>query len=127
MILLDTNVIIDLLNNEDDSRWDLLNQEDCVICGIVISELYSGIRSNKEEKAVELFVNSLDCLSVEEGDWQKIGQLISHFKKNGLSVPFQDAVLAYLSIKYGCKILTLDKHFSMMKVLDDRIGLWEVC
>lgn len=127
MILLDTNVIIDLLNNEDDSRWDLLNQEDCVICGIVISELYSGIRSKKEEKAVELFVNSLDCLSVEEGDWQKIGQLISHFKKNGLSVPFQDAVLAYLSIKYGCKILTLDKHFPMMKVLEARIGLWEVC
>ena len=127
MILLDTNVIIDLLNNEDDSRWDLLNQEDCVICGIVISELYSGIRSKKEEKAVELFVNSLDCLSVEEGDWQKIGQLISNFKKNGLSVPFQDAVLAYLSIKYGCKILTSDKHFSMMKVLDDIIGLWEVC
>ena len=127
MILLDTNVVIDLLNNEDDSRWDLLNQEDCVICGIVISELYSGIRSKKEEKAVELFVNSLDCLSIEEGDWQKIGQLISNFKKNGLSVPFQDAVLAYLSIKYGCKILTSDKHFSMMKVLDDIIGLWEVC
>ena len=116
MILLDTNVIIDLLNNEDDSRWNLLNQEDCVICGIVISELYSGIKSKKEEKAVELFVNSLDCLSVEEGDWQKIGQLIFNFKKNGLSVPFQDAVLAYLSIKYECKILTLDKHFPMMKV-----------
>ncbi|MEE0998282.1 MAG: PIN domain-containing protein [Treponemataceae bacterium] len=48
MILLDTNVIIDLLNNEDDSRWNLLNQEDCVICGIVISELYSGIKSKKE-------------------------------------------------------------------------------
>lgn len=127
MILLDTNVIIGLLNNEDDSRWNLLNQEDCVICGIVISELYSGIKSNKEEKAVELFVNSLDCLSVEEGDWQKIGQLISNFKKNGLSVPFQDAVLAFLSIKYDCKILTSDKHFLMMKVLDDRIGLWEVC
>ena len=127
MILLDTNVIIDLLNNEDDSRWNLLNQEDCVLCGIVISELYSGIKSKKEEKAVELFVNSLDCLSVEEGDWQKIGQLISNFKKNGLSVPFQDAVLAFLSIKYNCKILTSDKHFPMMKVLDDRIMLWEVC
>ena len=49
MILLDTNVIIDLLNNEEDSRWDYLSQEDCVICGIVISELYSGIRGKKEE------------------------------------------------------------------------------
>lgn len=25
MILLDTNVIIDLLNNEEDSRWDYLS------------------------------------------------------------------------------------------------------
>lgn len=27
MILLDTNVIIDLLNNEEDSRWNYLSQE----------------------------------------------------------------------------------------------------
>ena len=59
MILLDTNVIIDMLNNEDDSRWNFLLQEECVICGVVISELYSGIRSKKEEKAIEVFVNSL--------------------------------------------------------------------
>ena len=100
MILLDTNVIIDLLNNEDDSRWDLLNQEDCVICGIVISELYSGIRSKKEEKAVELFVNSLDCLSVEEGDWQKIGQLISNFKKKRVvcSIPRRSFSLSFNKI-----------------------------
>lgn len=55
MILLDTNVIIDLLNNEDDSRWNFLSQEDCVICGIVISELYSGIREKKKQK-------QLNCL-----------------------------------------------------------------
>ena len=53
MILLDTNVIIDLLNNEEDARWNYLSQEGCVICGIVISELYSGIRGKKEAKAIE--------------------------------------------------------------------------
>ena len=44
-----------------------------------------------------------------------------NLRKNGLSVPFQDAVLAYLAIKHNCKILTKDKHFSMMKIIDDRI------
>ena len=126
MILLDTNVIIDLLNNEEDSRWDYLSQEDCVICGIVISELYSGIRGKKEAKAIELFINSVDCLQIEQSDWLEIGSVICNLKKNGLSVPFQDSVLAYLSIKHGCKILTSDKHFPMMKVLEDRIGLWDV-
>lgn len=46
---------------------------------------------------------------------------ICNLKKNGLSVPFQDAVLAYLAVKNNCKILTKDKHFSMMKIIDDRI------
>ncbi len=45
MILLDTNVIIDMLNNEDDFRWNYLAQDECVFCGVVISELYSGVRN----------------------------------------------------------------------------------
>ena len=76
MILLDTNVIIDLLNNEEDARWNFLSQEDCVICGIVISELYSGIRGKKEAKAIELSINSVDCLQIEQSDWLEIGSLI---------------------------------------------------
>lgn len=123
MILFDTNVIIDMLNNENDYRWNYLSQEECVICGVVISELYSGIKNKKELKAVELFVNSLDCLSIENEDWKKIGELIYNLKKNGISVPFQDAILGYLSIKHSCKILTNDKHFSMMQSTDNRISL----
>ena len=121
MILLDTNVIIDMFNNEDDSRWDYLIHEECVICGVIISELYSGIRNKKERKAIELFVNSVDCLPIEQNDWLQIGMFICNLKKNGLSIPFQDAVLAYLAVKNNCKILTKDKHFSMMKIIDDRI------
>ena len=123
MILLDTNVIIDLLNNEEDARWNYLSQEDCVICGIVISELYSGIRGKKEAKAFVLFINSVDCLQIEQSDWLEIGSFICNLKKNGLSVPFQDSVLGYLSIKNKCKILTNDKHFSMMKIIEPRIEI----
>ena len=111
MILLDTNVIIDLLNNEEDSRWDYLSQEDCVICGIVISELYSGIRGKKEAKAIELFINSVDCLQIEHSYWLEIGSLICNLKKNGLSVPFQDSVLAYLSIKTSAEFLQMINTF----------------
>ena len=89
MILLDTNVIIDLLNNEEDSRWDYLSQEDCVICGIVISELYSGIRGKKEAKAIELFINSVDCLQIEQSDWLEIGSFICNLKKMGFLYHFK--------------------------------------
>ena len=116
---------------EDNILWDSLaaaqayvdnvDQYAYVICGVVISELYSGIRSKKEEKAIELFVNSIDSLLMEQNDWLQIGNFICNLRKNGLSVPFQDAVIAYLSVKNNCKILTNDKHFSMMKIIDNRI------
>jgi predicted nucleic acid-binding protein len=89
----------------------------------VISELYSGIRGKKEAKAIELFINSVDCLQIEQSDWLEIGSFICNLKKNGLSVPFQDSVLAYISIKNKCKILTNDKHFSMMKIIEPRIEI----
>ena len=54
MILFDTNVIIDMLNNENDYRWNYLSQEECVICGVVISELYSGIKNKKEFRLMGL-------------------------------------------------------------------------
>ncbi len=76
MILFDTNVIIDMLNNPEDARWDLLVQKNCVICGVVVAELYSGLKSKEEQKAIDLFVNSLDCLQIEQNDWPEIGSFI---------------------------------------------------
>ena len=89
MILLDTNVIIDLLNNEDDSRWNYLSQEDCVICGIVISELYSGIRGKKEAKAIELFINSVDCLQIEQSDCVSGLQVVPNVEDKRLAAGVQ--------------------------------------
>lgn len=49
MILFDTNIVIDMINNQDDSHWALLQQDSIVLCGIVITELYRGIKNQKEE------------------------------------------------------------------------------
>lgn len=68
MILLDTNVVIDMLNNENDRNWEIFQREDSLICGIVIAELYRGVRNSKEKNAVDLFVNSVDSISVNENE-----------------------------------------------------------
>lgn len=65
MILLDTNIVIDMINNSQDAHWELLNKEDVVVCGIVIAELYRGIKNAAEENAVELFVNAVDELPLD--------------------------------------------------------------
>lgn len=42
MILLDTNVVIDMLNNENDRNWEIFQREDSLICGIVIEDFIEG-------------------------------------------------------------------------------------
>lgn len=112
MILLDTNIVIDMINNEEDSNWELFQQDNVVLCGIVITELYRGIKNAKEEKAIELFVNSVDSLPLQNEDWKHIGLFISKLRDSGLIVPVQDAIISYLAIKNNCSICTNDKHLN---------------
>lgn len=127
MILLDTNVVIDMLNNSQDAHWELLNKEDVVVCGIVIAELYRGIKNAAEKNAVELFVNAVDELPLDSDasgeDWKKIGMFIADLRKSGLSVPFQDAVIAYLAIKYKTTLCSNDRHFKLIQTVNEKLQL----
>ena len=123
MILLDTNIVIDMINNEEDSHWTLLQKDTIVLCEIVITELYRGIKNTKEEKAIELFVNSVDSLPLQNEDWKQIGLFIAKLRDSGLIVPAQDAIISYLAIKYNCSVCTNDKHFTMIKTAEERLQL----
>ena len=123
MILLDTNIVIDMINNEEDSHWNLLQEDSVVLCGIVITELYRGIKNSKEEKAIELFVNSMDSLPLQNDDWKQIGLFIAKLRDSGLIVSVQDAIISYLAIKYNCSVCTNDKHFKMIKAVEEKLQL----
>lgn len=123
MVLFDTNIVIDMLNNQEDSNWKLLQNEDTVICGIVTAELYRGIKNKAEEKAVELFTKGVGSIQIQQNDWKAIGQFIAQLKQDGLTVPFQDAVIAWLCIKNGCSLKTKDRHFKMIAAVDERLVL----
>lgn len=123
MILLDTNIVIDMINNEKDSHWDLLQQDSVVLCGIIITELYRGIRNEKEEKTIELLINSLGSLPLQNEDWKYIGLFIAKLRNSGLIVPVQDAIISYLAIKYNCSICTNDKHFKMIQTAEEKLQL----
>lgn len=123
MILLDTNIVIDMINNHEDVHWNLLRQDSVVLCGIVIAELYRGIRNAKEESAIELFVNSVDSIPLIESDWKQIGLFIAKLRNAGLIVPVQDAIISYLAIKHNCKVSTRDKHFKLISRAEEKLQL----
>ncbi len=124
MILADTNVIIDFWKSPTERMRNIFIEEDVAICGIVKAELIHGARSSNE---IDRIVSALDdfyFLEIDNSDWIYIGRLLNRLKTLGVTVPFQDAVLAYLSIKNKAPIWTLDKHFGKISEVMSELKIY---
>lgn len=126
MILVDTSVIIEFWKNPTDRYKKIFSDNNIAVCGITFAELIHGARSDSE---IDKIVKSLDCfvrLEVKENDWIEIGKLLNNLKKKGISVPFQDSILAYTALKHNAEIWTNDKHFDMIKTVFSDLKIFEL-
>ena len=120
MVLADTNVFIDFWNNPTEELTKRFEQEEIVICGVVRAELLHGAVSDKDFAEITVMLEAFDEMSFDNDDWQALGNNLYKLRKSGLTVPFSDAVIATLAIKYSIPIWTGDKHFALIQnVLTD--------
>mgnify|MGYP002621752204 FL=1 len=117
MILADTNVIIDFWDNPNDEYATIFEDNEIATCGVIKTELLRGSNSEKQFSQIEEALNDFTYFSFSEKDWISLSKLFITLKKNGLAVPFQDAMIAYLAIKHDCEVWTNDKHFKLMQVV----------
>ena len=117
MILADTNVIIDFWDNPNDEYARIFEDNEIDTCGVIKTELLRGSNSEKQFSQIEEALNDFTYFSFSEKDWISLSKLFITLKKNGLAVPFQDAMIAYLAIKHDCEVWTNDKHFKLMQVV----------
>lgn len=124
MILADTNVIIDFWDKPDDESARIFEDNEIATCGVIKTELLRGSNSEKQFSQIEEALNDFTYLSFSEKDWISLSKLFITLKKNGLAVPFQDAMIAYLAIKYDCEVWTNDKHFKLMQIVLPELRLF---
>lgn len=117
MILADTNVIIDFWDNPNDEYARIFEDNEIATCGVIKTELLRGSNSEKQFSQIEEALNDFTYFSFSEKDWISLSKLFITLKKNGLAVPFQDAMIAYRAIKHDCEVWTNDKHFKLMQVV----------
>ena len=117
MILADTNVIIDFWDKPNDEYAKIFEDNEIATCGVIKTELLRGSSSEKQFSQIEEALNDFTYLSFSEKDWILLSKLFITLKKNGLAVPFQYAMIAYLAIKHDCEVWTNDKHFRLMQVV----------
>ena len=117
MILLDTNIIIDFWNNPTAASAKIFSENDTVLCGVIKTELLRGSKSANDFVQIQTTLEDFYYLNFVENDWIALAKQFITLKKNGLVVPFQDAIIAFLAIKYDCEVWTNDKHFKLMQTV----------
>jgi len=114
-MFLDTSIIIALLRGDDLKELDHLLSavKDGNACcnGIVLTELYSGIKGKKSEQAVSRITSALSYLPLERFDFLEAGKLRSGLFAKGLSMSTPDALIAAQVLDRDLKLITLDSFF----------------
>lgn len=125
MVLVDTNIIIDLWKNRSDDIIQLFEKESVCICGVIRSELMHGAYSEKNLEEISQKLNYITEINMENKEWDEFGRFLYKLRTNGLSVPYADAVIAFIAIKNNLQLLTRDKHFRLIQVIEPKLKFYK--
>lgn len=117
-LLADTNVFIKLEKGSKEEKAfikSIMSKNDVVVCGVVRAELVHGARSEKNRREMQDFLDLFRPLDLESADWRTLGDQLYQYRTGGFTVPFTDAAIASIGMKYGIPVWANDRHFDMMK------------
>ena len=124
MILLDTDVIIEVLDKRSDKGNALMlkvieSGEEYCTTSVNMHEVLYGIE--KYSKGSHL-VLQIPTLGYNKDDSELSAVLELSAERKGRSVPRMDAIVASIAINNGCSLYTLDEHFEVFT--DDGLKLF---
>lgn len=117
-VLVDTSAWIEFFRKKEPYYSVILEliDNDIVCCiGIVLAELLQGAKSEKELNTIKEFLHVFEFLPESVKSWEKAGELSYTLKQKGKAVGLSDCYIAVLSRLNNVKLLTLDKHFNVLK------------
>jgi tRNA(fMet)-specific endonuclease VapC len=107
--LLDTSVIIDVINGKRDRsallEGLLLQGDRLACCAINVAEIYAGMRPH-EAARTEAFLRSLDYYDVSWEIARGAGQLKYAHARAGRTISLPDALIAVAAIANGLSLMT---------------------
>ncbi|MDX9708660.1 MAG: PIN domain-containing protein [Trichloromonas sp.] len=115
-LLPDTCAWIDFFRGDDSEPARLLEQglrgsATVCVCGPILYELVQGVRSEKEETAILNALEGLVALEVTDTLWIGAGRISAQLKKQGITLPNSDILIAAVALANDLTVLTRDKHF----------------
>ncbi len=116
MIVADTDVLIDFLRNRQPMADRIaveLSSSSFVTTVITEFELLSGVRSRREEIAVEALLSALDVYSLDPAAARRAGAVRRELESSGQTIGMADSLIAGICLERKAILLTGNvKHFA---------------
>lgn len=117
-VLVDTSAWIEFFRQKTpyyNSVSSLILSNALVTLPIIIAELVQGAKTAQEGRQLKELLRPLPKLAEYDSAWEEAGELAFQLKRAGLHPGLADCFIATLCIHHSVPILTLDKHFKMIK------------
>ena len=129
MVLVDSSVWIESLRR--DGRLEvkvalenLLDEYEAAWCGPVKLEVLGGARL-QDRIVLEEHFQCIPYFPMTDSAWDEAKKLAWRLKDKGCNAPWNDILIASLSIKADCRIYAIDKHFELMYASGAGIRLYK--
>lgn len=125
-VLADTNVWIAYFRGERAKAQEqpaaealdrLIGEDRVVLCGVVEMELYQGLREN-ERDLLEAQFTALEFFETDREDFRRAGHLLGDLRRQGVTIPSPDALIAALCLRHDLTLLENDGHFEHISGLE---------
>ncbi len=117
MILVDTSVFIDFFAGKNSTTSELLNRsiensDDLCTCGLIITEILQGIRSDKEYDGIKNILSGLLYLPITKNMFIHASSMYRTIRKHGKTIRSPiDCIIAAVCLEHEVDLLHNDKDF----------------
>ena len=120
MVLVDTTVWIDFFAGRSVPHVAALdallrNDEDLCICGIILTEVLQGIRSDRDYRKTRDYFESLIVLPMRQATFVRAADVYRSLRKKGVTIrkPL-DCMIASIAMEHDVPLLHNDRDFDQI-------------
>lgn len=125
MTLVDTSVLVEYLRTGDARLLGLFQSLPGAVCGTIRAELLHGAKNPADRARLQTLLNAFSHAPTPESVWDAIGDLLALLRANGVSVPFNDVVIASVAVNAGIPLWTNDRQFLQIQRIEPRLRLFQ--
>ena len=120
-ILVDTSVWIDYFRKPESETGEKiikhLKRGSISTCGVVVFEVLQGASDPAEYSFLEENLKGLQFLEADSGAFFEAGRISYDLRKQGITLPLSDILIASLALSNHQVLWTKDHHFRKIKGL----------